>query len=327
MSGKVLEFAPRPRRTATRRRKPTALAGTPIAALIPSWELALQSANKSKSTIEGYLRLVRRFAAFLEADDGLPKDAETVTADEVRAFIVAQKDSKGLPTAKAAHAYLNVFFNWVIAEGERTTFSPVLRADEPHVPKKARKYLTLDEVAALLDVCKGADFLSRRDAAVIRVFIDCGVRLSGLCGIRLEDVDLKGRRIRITLKGGNEHWVPIGAKTAQAIDRYLRTRARHPAADSPWLWLGTTNHAKGLTNGGVQEMLHRRGEQAGVDNVHPHRFRGSSAHHQLAAGASPDAVRRVLGWKSEVMLRHYTEELADERAREVHARVSPSDRI
>lgn len=324
----VIAFAPRGRsRTTTRRRKPAVPAGTPLSPLVDSWELALRAANKAPTTIELYLRAARRFVGYLQVE-GLDDDAERVDAEAVRAFLIHEREHRGLATSVAAHAYLGVWFNWIIAEQERTTFSPVLKVDKPHMSKKAHAYLTLDELGALLEVCRGGDFASRRDTAIIRVLFDNGMRVSGLGGLRLDDVDLRGHRLRIVLKGGDEHWSPVGDRTTQAIDRYLRVRARHQRADIPWLWLGAQNiQQPRLKARGVQDMLRRRGEQAGVKNVHPHRFRGTSAHELLAAGADADAVRRILGWKSDAMLRHYTEELADERARAAHAKFSPGDRL
>ncbi|TDE39948.1 integrase [Nonomuraea mesophila] len=342
--GNVVEFAPRERHSTprrTRRARITMPAGAPLAGLIDSWRLALESADKAPNTIALYMRAARRFVTFLDEQD-MPGDVESVAAEHVRAFLVHERqrvtaqqkhenaaddherDRAGVATARAAHLYLGVWFNWLIAEGERTTVSPVLRADRPNMPTKVRPYLSLDQVSALLDACRGADYEARRDSAIIRVLFDTGMRVSGLCGLRLDDVDLRERRLRIVLKGGAEHWSPIGAKTAQAIDRYLRVRAGHPRAAGPWLWLGLRGR---YSKTGVQDMLKLRGEQAGVDGVHPHRFRRSAAHELLAAGADSDAVRRVLGWRSETMVRYYTEELADERARAAHARFSPGDRV
>jgi site-specific recombinase XerD len=82
---------------------------------------------------------------------------------------VHEQQKRGLPTALAAHAYLGVWFNWIIDEQERTTVSLVLRQDRPKLPKKIRKYVNLEEVGRLLEVCKGSNFASRRDSAIIRV--------------------------------------------------------------------------------------------------------------------------------------------------------------
>ncbi|MER7206384.1 tyrosine-type recombinase/integrase [Streptosporangium sp. NPDC000239] len=328
MTENVIEFDPsrrRPRRS--RRPAPSEVVGADLEGLIDSWKRALEAGNKAAYTIYLYTRSARAFYAYLCAN-GHPHDAEGVTAEHVRGFLASEQDRTSVHTSSAHHSYLGVFFNWLISEEERTTFSPVRRGDRPHVTKKARKYLPDEEIAALLAACKGAGFAERRDTAMIMILVDNGVRASGLAGILLENVDLKNRRILIVLKGGDEHWIPIGAKTVAALDRYLRVRAKHKWAGSPYLWLGVRSKTMGkMTRAGVALMLSRRGEQAGVENVHPHRFRGTAAHLLLEAGMDPDSVRRVLGWKSYEQMRHYTEELADDRARATHTKFAPGDRF
>jgi site-specific recombinase XerD len=84
--------------------------------------------------------------------------------------------------------------------------------------------------------------------------------------------------LRVTLRGGDVREAPIGSKTAAAIDRYLRSRVRHPHAASPWLWLPVRGITAGggerrLTGTGIQQMLERRGREAGiVGRLHPLRF-------------------------------------------------------
>ncbi|MER6951097.1 hypothetical protein ABT294_44505 [Nonomuraea sp. NPDC000554] len=104
----VVAFTPRARRQA-RRRKTVVPRGTLLAALISSWELAL--ANKAPTTRTLYLRVARRFVDFLQAE-GPPDDAETVTAEEVRMFLDHERKRAG-----------DVWFAWIIPDGERTTFS------------------------------------------------------------------------------------------------------------------------------------------------------------------------------------------------------------
>ncbi|MFI7532623.1 tyrosine-type recombinase/integrase [Streptosporangium sp. NPDC049376] len=327
MTENVIEFDPNRRPRRSRRTTAPAPVGTDLEGLIDSWKRALEAGNKAPYTIYLYTRSVRAFYAYLRAN-GHPHDAEGVTADHVRDFLASEQARTSVHTSSAHHSYLGVFFNWLISEEERSTFSPVLRADRPHVPKKARKYLTDAEISALLTACKGAGFAERRDTAMIMILIDNGVRASGLAGIQLENVDLRQRRIMIVLKGGDEHWIPIGAKTVVALDRYLRVRAKHGWASSPNLWLGVRSKTMGkMTRAGVALMLSRRGEAAGVENVHPHRFRGTAAHLLLKEGMDPDSVRRVLGWKSYAQMWHYTEEHANDRARAMHTKFAPGDRF
>ena len=97
------------------------------------------------------------------------------------------------------------------------------------------------------------------------------------------DVWLARHLLRVPLAGGGVHMAPIGDKAAAAIDRYLRARARHPHAASPWLWLpirGVTARGgeRRLTASGIQQIVERRGREAGIaGRLHPHRFRHTMA--------------------------------------------------
>jgi site-specific recombinase XerD len=326
------QHTPRP---ATRRRSDTAASGTPLETLIESWELSLQARDLSDKTIRSYTDTAKALSRFLDLR-GLPADSESVHTDHIRLFLIHERKRTSAASAGTHFRNLSVWFNWIIKEKERTgSPSPVDRADKPQVTRKTRRYLSDEDIRALLKTCAGDDFINRRDTAIIRILADNGARVSGLAGIRYtphkddtNDVFLRQHRLRIRLKGGNERLVPFGAKAATALDRYLRARAKHPRAGSPWLWLGVKGRSTlHMTDSGIRQMLDRRGQQAGIPGVHPHRFRGTAAHELLAAGASEGTVMRVLGWTTRDMVDLYTEELADQRAFEAHARLSPGDRI
>lgn len=106
-----------------RRKKATMAAGAPLLPLVDSWQLALETQNKAPYTIELYTKSARRFIAYL-AEHQLPADAEGVTAEHVRAFLVSEQARTSVHTSSAHHAYLGIFFNWLISEEDRTTFSP-----------------------------------------------------------------------------------------------------------------------------------------------------------------------------------------------------------
>ena len=125
-----------------------------------------------------------------------------------------------------------------------------------------KPHFAADETRALLKTAEGREFEDRRDNAIMRIFMDDSMRVSGMAGLRyhpdvddLTDVFLdQRRRLRITLKG-KVIFVPIGRKSVQAIDRYLRARALRPQAESPWLWLGM--HGRNLdhfTGSGIYAM-------------------------------------------------------------------------
>ncbi|MEU8035671.1 tyrosine-type recombinase/integrase [Streptosporangium sp. NPDC049078] len=325
----IIAFTPRPPSGRRKKKRPTVNTppGAELDSLIDSWLLNLQAANKADETIRAYLRSARYLIAFL-TEQGMPTDAERVEPEHIRAFLVAERERTTASSAACHHANLGVFWQWLVEEEERSTPSPVLAKDKPKKHSKRTKYLTDAQLQAVYDACKGPGFAERRDLALFRLFNDCGVRVSGASGALLADLDLKAKTLLIRLKGGNEHLAPFGDRTAAALDRYLRVRRSHPLADSPWLWLGQRGRASGhLTPEGIRVMMRRRGKQAGVADLRPHRFRARFAHEFLAEGGSARGAMSVAGWRSEAMLHHYSEELAQQRAREEHARLRLGDRF
>lgn len=98
--------------------------------------------------------------------------------------------------------------------------------------------LSDEELARLLKSCKGTDFADRRDMALILFLPDTGVRRGEFAAMTVDAVDLGSKTAHVVGKGRRPRTVAFGAKTARALDRYLRGRARHLAADSEHLWLG-----------------------------------------------------------------------------------------
>lgn len=337
----VYEFdrnRPRRRTSAASRAIPVPR-GAALPACLDSWELSLQAKNLAPKTFRSYTDSAKSFIAYLD-EHGMPCDAEGVKAEHVRAFLVHERLRTSPASADVHFRNLRVWWNWLVSvDGgpERTTSSPVLKSDRPQVPSKVRKHIAEDEQRRLLATARSSSFEDRRDLALMTVLYDSGPRASGIMNVRYmprtpdsHDVDLKGRRLRIILKGGNEHWLPLGAESVRVLDRYIRARSAHSRAQSsPWLWLGIQGRNTGhMSPEGLRDVLARRGELAGIaGKVHPHRYRGTATHMLLQLGASDGDVQEVMGWRTRDMVAHYGRDLAAERARETHARLSPADRL
>ena len=302
--------------------------------MLDSWERSLKAERKAARTIRSYGDSVRALIRW--AGDGATTE---ITTDDVRRFLAgeaARVKPNGEPVSPASVAVhyrnLRVFFGWLaLEEPSLVPVSPMARISAPAVPAKVKLPFSDDELAALLAACKGTSLEDRRDAAIFRVLIDTGMRVSGLAGLRWlpedgerNDVLLGQKLLRIILKGGDQAAVPIGRKSVAAIDRYLRARIRHPRAAEPWLWLGPRGH---FTHWGIRQMIERRGGQAGVAGAHPHRFRRTLAHSWLQSGGTEFDLMSIAGWKSRDMIGVYAGEMGAERARTAHARLSPGDRI
>jgi site-specific recombinase XerD len=140
----------------------------------------------------------------------------------------------------------------------------------------------------------------------------------------LDDVDLDQRIVWVLGKGRRPRALPVGRKTAQALDRYLRAREGHRLAHLPHLWVGRNGP---MTPSGVYQVVHDRARAAGLPAMHPHQLRHAFATSWLAEGGNENELMLVAGWKSRIMIDRYTKATAVERARASHARLSPGDRL
>ena len=136
----------------------------------------------------------------------------------------------------------------------------------PAVPEVPVLVLSVEQLNAMLRTCAGRDFVSRRDNAMIRLFCDTGMRRGEMAGLTLDEIDFEQDVAYVLGKGRRPRACPFGTKTAQALDRYLRERQRHQAAAMPSLWLGKRGR---LSDSGILQMVRRRGEEAGLGQIHP----------------------------------------------------------
>ncbi len=208
------------------------------------------------------------------------KELVTAKRADLEAFIGDLLGRRAAVTTWTYHKALRVLYAWLVEEQEIDA-SPMARMRPPIVPEQPVPVVPDDGLRRLLKACDGRDFEARRDTAIILLLLDIGPRRGELAGVKLADVDLDLVVVTVLGKGRRPRSLPFGHRAGVPLDRYLRARARHRLARLDWLWLGPKGR---LTDSGMAQMLRRRGAEAGLPGLYPHRLRHTFAHQWLAEG-------------------------------------------
>lgn len=169
----------------------------------------------------------------------------------------------------------------------------------PQPTSKPVPVLSEDELARLMKACSGKGYRDRRDEAILRLLLDCGLWVSELCGPTVDGLYLDRGMALVRGKGSKIRPIYFGARTTGAVDRYLRARNAQRWSHLEALFL---NQRGAMTPAGVRDRMKVRGEQAGIPDLHPHRFRHSWAHDFLMSGGQERDLKRLAGWTSDAML-------------------------
>jgi len=283
-----------------------------LAALLPSWELALRAERKSSQTVKAYGDGVRKYLAWCSREEV----AADLSRASVTGFVAAMlEDGAAAATARARQLAVRRFSAWLLEEGEADA-DALLGIKAPKLDTRVVEPLTEDQLKALLKACAGPEMRDRRDEAIVRLMLETGTRAGEVVALAVADLDLPGGTAVVRRgKGGKGRVVPFGPHTARALDRYLRIRRTHRlAASSPALWLG--DRGKRFSYDALHQALGARADRAGIHGFHPHLLRHTAAHRWLSAGGSEGGLMAVAGWTRPDMLLRYTKAQASARAAE-----------
>jgi integrase/recombinase XerC len=255
----------------------------------------LERANDSPHTIAAYRSDLLQFLEFLSPPDlapPAPKAVDTLLIREWLAHLFTRNLSAVSMRRKLAA--LRGLFGHLLREGVvDVNVARLVRT--PKAPKKLPDTPSAEQINALLDAVPTVQPerpFPTRDRALLELLYGCGLRVSELVGLNLDDIDRSEGWLRVRGKGRKERQVPYTGKAAEALERYLAERP--VVRDEPAVFL---NFRKArLTRRGVEGIVKLYAALTGGDpSLHPHSFRHAYATHLLADGADLRAIQELLG--------------------------------
>ncbi len=283
----------------------------------------LRAEGKADRTITIYGQAITFYSRWLE-EQGRAASLDEMTRAAIREWI-AQLQERGQEqsTVKTRYRGLFRFCGWLVDEGELPE-NPMKNLSPPEPKAKPVPVLSDTELEALVKACNGKTFNDRRDQAILRMLLDAGLRVSEITAMTVESVDLDQGMAVVKGKGSKIRPVYFGARTVQALDRYVRERGKHRWTHLDALFLTQRGP---MSPDGVRERMKVLGAIAGIEDLHPHRFRHTWAHDFLMSGGQERDLKRLAGWSSDVMLERYGASAADARAKSAAQKMKRGDRV
>jgi len=258
----------------------------------------LKRQNASEHTLRNYASDLGQFQDYLTIPKQPAPMVEKIDALAVREWLGHLYQQRlSAVSMRRKLAAVRSMFQFLARDG--VVASNVARlVRTPKAPQSLPSVMTAEQTNVLLDgVTPAADRLERpypaRDRAIFELLYGCGLRISELVGLNLDDFDQDGRWIRVRGKGRKERQVPYGSKAADALDRYAGARA--PASPSERA-VFLNSRGRRLTDRGARGIVKFYAQAiTGDSSIHPHSLRHAYATHLLSDGADLRAIQELLG--------------------------------
>ena len=259
----------------------------------------------SPNTLEAYMDDASKLLAYLE-DCGL--DVTKVTLDDLHGFAAAMGDLGVAPRSQARIiSGVKSLFKFLYLDGYRQD-DPSELLEAPKIGRHLPDVLTVQEIDRIISQINLSQPEGQRNKAMIETMYSCGLRVSELCSLKMEDLFLDEGFIRVTGKGSKQRLVPISGRAVREIQLYLMDRCHieiKPGAEA-YLFL-STRRGRPLSRVMVFDIVKNLTAMAGIEKtVSPHTFRHSFATHLLEGGANLRAIQCMLGHEKIATTEIYT---------------------
>lgn len=282
--------------------------------------------SSSPHTIKNYRRDLVEFSNYLKESfpELIQKDEphwSDVTVRVIRSFIASLIRKNSSHSISRKISTLKSFYNFSLKKRFLTNH-PVRSISAPKRPKKLSRFLSVDEAFGLVEQPqKQIKKSSLRDQAILELLYGCGLRVSELVGLNIDDCNLSGHFLRVRGKGNKERIIPIGEKAFDILQEHLKTIAVNEVKNEKAVFLN--ERGKRLSVRTIQKLVENYQLQAGYGRkVSPHGLRHSYATHLLGAGADLRSIQQLLGHASLSTTQKYTH-LSLEKLMEIYDKAHP----
>lgn len=301
--------------------------------LVEGFLFSIQAEGRAKRTHEYYRKLLTHLLAYA-SQEGWPSKAQLLDTRSIRQFLIwtgsrnieytAGNGSRRVAKAKSSTAWpyykaVKRLFNWAMEEGLLAANpmdgirykSPPPPAVQPYEVEELKKLLAICE----LDIRTGSRFIGMRNKAILLLFIDSGLRLNEMVHLRLMNLNIEQRWVRVVGKGNKVGICPFSAKTAKAIWLYELERKRRARSEALWI----TEEGHQFSGSGISSLLVSLKRRAGINGQgRVHRLRHTSALQYLRGARDSFLLQLFLRHEDLAMTRRYVQGLKQEEAIQAH---------
>ncbi len=237
--------------------------------------------GKSERTLEQYKLHLTNMLQYLNTQ------IDRITENDLFVYLAKYKKERGVSNVYLDNIRLvfSSFFGWLNAKGYIPK-NPARGLEPIKREKRIKKPLSDEELERLRRTCE-----QERDLALLEFLYSTGVRVSELIALNRRDIDFYGKNVVVYGKGNKERETYLTATSCLHLKAYLDNRSD----DNEALFVSSKKPHTRLTVAGIEGILKKIGGSAGVEKVHPHRFRRTMATNALKKGMPLEEVKELLG--------------------------------
>ncbi len=290
----------------------------------------------SEYTQRNYKQALTEFCVWHQEERKIAPAWAALQRDDFRSYLrYLGRQKLGRAAIALRFSALRTFYKFLIRRGAVET-SPIKNISLPKLPKRLPQFLTVQQMADLLaaplEVLKLPKTKTagrpisvaacHRDVAILETIYSCGLRISEMVGLQVEDIDWSEQIVRVRGKGKKERLLPISETALRAIEHYWTHLSERPAGTAP-VFSSETKKRSRMSAAMLQRRLKSYLVRAGLDPaITPHKLRHSYATHLLDAGADLRSVQELLGHAHLVTTQVYTHVTTD-RLKKAYEKAHP----